>query len=89
MKAYFLENPNDAIIVGVALNIDSIFGFSRASKVLHETTDETKREQTIEPLEVAPPESIITRWFGSCGQDDSCSHSCSHCSHSCSGHASK
>lgn len=83
MQSYFEGNPSDAILVGVALNIDAVFGLTRSSKILHETTNESKREQIIEPVEVAPPESIITRWFGPCGKEDYCSHSCSH---SCSGH---
>jgi hypothetical protein len=64
MQTYFEKNPSDAIVVGVALNIDSVFGLTRTSKILHETPNESKREQTIEPVEVAPPESIITRWYG-------------------------
>jgi hypothetical protein len=83
MQSYFEGNPSDAILVGVALNIDAVFGLTRSSKILHETTNESKREQIIEPVEVAPPESIITRWFGPCGQEDYCSHSCRH---SCGSH---
>ena len=87
MQTYFEESPSDAILVGVALNIDAVLGVTRSSKeVLHETTDESKREQMIEPVEGAPPGSIITRWFGPPGgREDACSHtSCSHTS--CSGH---
>jgi hypothetical protein len=64
METYFEENPSDSILVGVVLNIDAIFGLTRTSKILHETTNESTREQIFEPVEVAPPESIITRWFG-------------------------
>jgi hypothetical protein len=78
MQTYFEKNPSDSTIVGVAINIDSVFGLARSSKILQETTNESKREQTFEPVEVAPPESIITRWFGRCGQEDYCKHSCTH-----------
>ncbi len=67
LQKYFDENPDDASIIGVAINIDAVLGVTRKSKVMNETTDEVTREQYFEPLDSAPPESVITRWFGPCG----------------------
>ncbi len=78
LALHFAENVNDAMLVGVCANLDSIFMIERHESNLLETTDEENRCQYHVPVFHVDPDAITTRWFGPSGMEAYCKHSCRH-----------